>query len=130
MHILKHEHVYLTSFSKMRVDLTAQVSSLILCLHCWIFDYDFKFSFYKVLSETVAKRIRLLIGDEARETAHFIEMFDKFFDSLNVQNYTNGIRSLKPFQMLYRWANDFRIKVLLVIYLYHAKYHEFCPCSG
>ena len=32
MHKLKHEHVYLTSFSKMRVDLAAQVSLFVIIL--------------------------------------------------------------------------------------------------
>lgn len=59
----------------------------------------------------MAKRIRLLFGEPAHETANFIEKMDKFFDALNVRNYTSGIHSLKPFQMPYRWAKDFRIKV-------------------
>ena len=64
-----------------------------------------------MLSETVAKRIRLLFGESARETANFIDKMDKFFDTLNVRNYTNGIHSLKSFQMPYRWAKDFRLQV-------------------
>ena len=30
----------------------------------------------------------LLFGDEASETAHFVEMIDKFFDALNVKKTT------------------------------------------
>ena len=32
LHKVKYEHVYLTSFSKMRVDLAAQVSSAKICV--------------------------------------------------------------------------------------------------
>ena len=44
------------------------------------------------------------------EAAHFVEMIDKFFDALNVKNYTDGCRSLKSFKL-----PDMRIKVMLVV---------------
>ena len=67
-----------------------------------------------MLSESVAKRMRLEFREAARETANFVEKLDKFFDTMNVRSFTNGIHSLKPFQMPYRWANDFRIKVIVL----------------
>ena len=67
-----------------------------------------------MLSESVAKRMRLEFREAARETANFVEKLDKFFDTTNVRNCTNGICSLKPFQMPYRWANDFRITLLCI----------------
>lgn len=75
---LKFEHVYLTSFSKMRVDLAAQV-----------------------LSDTVSKALKLTGGRNAFETAYFVEKMDKFFDCLNVSSYFAGKRHRKPFQQPY-----------------------------
>ncbi|KAL5500545.1 hypothetical protein EMCRGX_G012127 [Ephydatia muelleri] len=69
---IKLEHIQLTPFSRMRVDLAAQL-----------------------LSETVAKAL-VLSGDPAvQETAKFVTMFDKFFDALNVSNYTSGVNKRK-----------------------------------
>ena len=51
----------------------------------------------KVLSKTVSKGFKLTGGEEASETAHFVGMVDKFFDALNVHNYTHGIYSRKRF---------------------------------
>uniref|UniRef100_A0A1X7SX00 Transposable element P transposase n=1 Tax=Amphimedon queenslandica TaxID=400682 RepID=A0A1X7SX00_AMPQE len=66
---LKYEHLNLTNFSKMRVDLAANV-----------------------LSESVSKALTLYGGEAAQETAHFVDIFDKFFDCLNVGNFTDGKR--------------------------------------
>ena len=57
---LKYEHLKLTSFSKMRVDLAAQV-----------------------LSESVSKALSLRGGDAAAGTANFLLMMDRFFDTTN-----------------------------------------------
>jgi len=85
---LKYEHVNLTSFSKMRVDLAAQV-----------------------LSGSVATAIRLTGGEEVKETVRFVEFFDKFFDSMNVNNFSAGYKSRNPFKSPYRSESDFRLKV-------------------
>ena len=53
------------------------------------------------LSESVSKALYLAGGKEATETANFVAMVDKFFDSLNVYHYTHGIHSRKINQMLY-----------------------------
>jgi hypothetical protein len=86
---LKYEHLYLTSFSKMRVDLAAQV-----------------------LSESLGKALALTGGPEAEETSKFILMFDKFFDIFNVSNFSNWARHRKPFQYPYRKEDDFRLEWL------------------
>ena len=65
----------------------------------------------QVLSESVSKALQLTGGAEVEETAKFAGMFDKFFDALNVSNYTEGVRHRKPFQLPYRSASDFRLKV-------------------
>ena len=75
---LKLEHISLTSFSKMRVDLAAQVNnqcynhiivSLCMCL-------------YQVLSESVSMALKITGGEEAEGTSKFADMMDKFFDCL------------------------------------------------
>ena len=64
-----------------------------------------------MLSSTVADGISTHFGDSGRETANFIRMFDRFFDILNVNNYTTGIHSRKPFKMPFRSKDDFKLKV-------------------
>ncbi len=51
----------------------------------------------------------------SHRTALFVLMFDQFFDSLNVSNYTNGKLQRKVFQDPYRSSEYFRIKVNNVI---------------
>uniref|UniRef100_A0A1X7TFG5 Transposable element P transposase-like GTP-binding insertion domain-containing protein n=1 Tax=Amphimedon queenslandica TaxID=400682 RepID=A0A1X7TFG5_AMPQE len=69
-HKLKHEHIYLNSFSKMRVDLASQA-----------------------LSNSVSMAFSdVSTGDEALETSLFASMFNRFVDMLNVSNFTNGTR--------------------------------------
>jgi len=65
----------------------------------------------QVLSESVAKAMKLTGGDEVTETVRFVEMFDRFFDCLNVNNFTSGRHKRKVFQYPYRSAGDFRLKV-------------------
>ena len=68
-------------------------------------------SILQLLSETVAKAL-VLSGDPAvQETAKFVTMLDKFFDSLNVSNYTLGVNKRKVFQQSYRSGDDFCLKV-------------------
>ena len=54
-------------------------------------------------------------GEEAVETAKFVGVFDKFFDILNVSNFTNGTKKCKRFQHPYRRADDFRLAVSVVV---------------
>lgn len=67
----------------------------------------------QVLSESVSKALVLTGGQEAQGTATFVSMFDKFFDLLNVSNFTNGTRYRKPFHHPYRNSDDVRLKVSL-----------------
>ena len=64
-----------------------------------------------MLSESVSKALQLFGGEETAETALFADMFDKFFDCLNVNNFTDGKNKRKVFQNPYRSGSDFRIKV-------------------
>ena len=73
------------------------------------------FPYHQVLSETVAKALE----DEGHsETAKFVENFDKFFDCLNVSCITGGRDKNKKFRYPYRTANDDRLKVRLIAYMY------------
>ena len=65
----------------------------------------------QVLSESVGKAIQLTGGPEAQETSRFVLMFDKFFDALNVGNFTIGHHRRKPFQTPYVSEDDSRLKV-------------------
>ena len=65
----------------------------------------------QVLSDSVSKALQLTGGEEASETAKFVGMVDKFFDALNVHNYTHGIHSRKRFRMPYTTGKDMRLKV-------------------
>ena len=65
----------------------------------------------QVLSESVSKALQLTSGEEAYETAHFVGMLDKFFDAVNVHNYSHGVHSRKMFQMPYTSSKDWHLKV-------------------
>lgn len=60
----------------------------------------------------MGKAIELTGGPEAKETAKFVLLFDKYFDILNVSNFTNGTMELKPFKHPYRHKDDHRLKVV------------------
>lgn len=66
-----------------------------------------------MLSESVFHALLEVGGDEVAETARFCQMMDRFFDSLNVTNYSECYKKLKPFRMPYRSVEDFRFKVCL-----------------
>jgi len=51
------------------------------------------------------------MSPEADETARFVDIFDKFFDAVNVSNFDSGKKERKPFKNPYRCAYDFRLKV-------------------
>ena len=62
----------------------------------------------------MVETLKLTGGEEAKETARFIELTDKFFDCLNVTNCVSGKHNRKVFQDPFR-PNDFRLKVLKVL---------------
>ena len=59
----------------------------------------------------MAKALRLTGGEDVEESAQLAEMMDKFFDCMNVHNYTQGYHHRKPFQDPYRSSKDVRLKV-------------------
>lgn len=64
-----------------------------------------------MLSESVSKGILLKGGVEAAETSRFVDIFDKFFDILNVSNFGNAQRKRKPFQAPFQSSQDERLEV-------------------
>ena len=91
---LKYEHVYLTSFSKMRVDLAAEVC---IGMHYGL-QQGLSLPCIQVLSNSVSKALALTGQEEVRETVKFTEMFDKFFDMLNVRGLYEGENKRKDFR--------------------------------
>ena len=69
------------------------------------------FFLIQVMSETVAKALHFTFGDSAEQTASFVEKIDKFFDCFNVSTFSQGKFSRKVFQLPYRRADDFCMKV-------------------
>ena len=52
-------------------------------------------------------------GDEVSETVKFVRNMDRFFDCLNVSNFTTGYHKRKVYQNPYTSKNDFRLKVII-----------------
>ena len=76
----------------------------------------------QVLSESVAKGIVMIFGEEAAETTKFVSKYVHncllkvvqrvfCFNYLNVHNCTSG---KTPFQGPYRSSGDFRLKMLVI----------------
>lgn len=105
---IKYEHVYLTNFSKMRVDLAAQVSAYLFLLLCIV-------NILQVLSESVSKALYFTGNENAFETAYFIDKMDKFFDVLNVSSFCEGKHKRKVFRDPFRSPDDFRMEVCCIL---------------
>lgn len=87
---LKREHSNLTSFSRMRVYLAAQVRFASLgfaCLHELII---------QVLSKSVADAFAHFEDPATTETQIFVRNFDRMFDCLNVRSLSEWRKKKKP----------------------------------
>ena len=71
----------------------------------------------QVLSSSVSIALKSFGPQEAAGTALYCEMFDKFFDCLNVRNCTEHITKQKPFLKPYSSINDERFDWLLHMFL-------------
>ena len=69
------------------------------------------------------------MGPKAKETAHFVDMMDKFFDCLNCRSLSGGKRSRNPFKSPYRSGTDWKPKYdVAVVQVY---FSSLCSdCSG
>ena len=61
----------------------------------------------------MSQALTLVGGENVIETAKFVSMMDKYFDTLNVSNFTSGKQKRKPFQNPFRSPDDFRLVVSL-----------------
>lgn len=87
---IRKDHIYLNSFSKMKVNLAAQV-----------------------LSETVGNVLLEYGSEEGRETAQVILLVDKFFDFMNIRSPKEADRKRKQFLAPIKDVNDERFDFLL-----------------
>lgn len=83
---LTKDHVYLTAFSRMKVNLAAQV-----------------------LSNTVANALEQLYGESCTSTVTFIRMLNKWFDIVNVKNLNEGRHERNPNLAPFTDLNDPRL---------------------
>ena len=74
------------------------------------------------MSGSVSKALFLTGGSEAFETANFVGKVDKFFNSLNVTNFSKGIKSRKPFQAPYYSDKDFVLRYAMCTYFIYIIY--------
>ena len=90
---LKREHIELTSFSRMRVDLATQVLILYMLSQPDVT--------LQVLSKSVAECFAYYGDPETSKTEIFVQLFDQFFDCLNVHSLSEwrlkGKPNLKPY---------------------------------
>lgn len=105
---LKQEHIVLTSYSRMRVDLAAQVSLTILV----VFIILTVTAFFQVLSKSVADALAYFGDPKTEETEKFIRYFDKLFDCLNVRSLSEWKTSRKPDRKPYTSPDDSRFEVI------------------
>lgn len=85
---LTRDHLYLDSYSRMRVRLAAQV-----------------------FSATVANALELEYGDQFSETVKFIRLMNKFFDLINSKNLKEGQMKRNPNLNPYCDPVDIRLEV-------------------
>ena len=86
---LTSEHIYLNSYSVMRVNLAAQV-----------------------MSHSVSRVMESYCPAESFETAKFIALVDKFFDCMNSRSLNEAERKRKPFLAPYKSIDDPRFDFL------------------
>ena len=63
----------------------------------------------------MANAIKLFLKEDAEETAIFIERFNKFFDILNVRNYSEFFMKKNYDKSPYRWGQDKRLEVYSIL---------------
>ena len=71
----------------------------------------------QVLSKSVADALSLEGNDMLRETEHFVRMFDRFFDCMNVRSLKEGVYKRKPDLSPYRESSDPRLTVSVYSYV-------------
>ena len=88
------DHISLTPYSKMKVNLAVQI-----------------------LSKSVAIALRETGQEDVKATAEFCEMMNGFFDCTNVHSLNEHIRKKNPFIMPYTSSEDDRLTWLKDVFL-------------
>lgn len=110
---LSKEHLDLTSYSRMRVNLAVEVYRLNCFQHAIEISNLAVVHVMQVLSDTVAKALDFYGDSKTRETQRFVRNFDIFFDCLNVRHPTEYIRRRKPNLEPYTSKDDVRFNVCI-----------------
>lgn len=107
---LKREHIYFSSFSRMRVDLAVQVSIIHNKAHLykWYIFCDFTSS--SVLSKSVSDTFAYFGDPNTKETVKSYTLTN-FFDCLNIRSLNEWIQKQKPDLKPYTSVDDPRSKV-------------------
>jgi hypothetical protein len=69
------------------------------------------------LSNSVAEGLRLLKDPKFEKIIEFIDLFDNFFDYLNVSSLAAGKFSRNTFKAPYRSSGDFRLEMNTVLFM-------------
>ena len=117
---LTYEHIHLTPYSKMKVNLAAQVCVYRIYVYI-VFHFQ---NILQVLSNSVSCAFEMLKKEEFLETAKFCHMFDRFFDCLNTRRVGEGKEKRKPDLDPYTSDEDTRLTVSWVNLSF--KSHEIC----
>lgn len=80
----------------------------------------------QVLSVSVAKALEYFNDPSTQETQKFCQMFDRFFDCLNVRSYVEGRKKRKPDLLPYRTVSDTRFKVIVYRMLFLSMHVMIC----
>eukprot|EP00112_Aurelia_sp_Birch-Aquarium-sp1_P006927 Seg1756.13 transcript_id=Seg1756.13/GoldUCD/mRNA.D3Y31 product=Catalase protein_id=Seg1756.13/GoldUCD/D3Y31 len=95
---LTNEHIKLTPFSRMNVKLAVQV-----------------------LSSSVAEILKSFGPQDAKGTAQFCNMFESFFDCMNIRNTVEHKLKCKPFLKPFESVDDERLSWLTEVFLQYFK---------
>ena len=108
---LTYEHLHLTSYSKMKVNLAAQVKLYKLHAHLKFTLHNCNDNYQQVLSNSVACAFKLLKKEEYKETSRFCSMFNRFFDCFNTRRAGEGKEKRNPDLDPYTNVDDIRLTV-------------------
>ena len=70
---------------------------------------------YQVLSTSVANAFQYFGDPETKETETFVRQFDRFFDCMNVRNYSEGYQKRKEYLKPYTSPDDSRLQVIYIV---------------
>ena len=94
----------------LSVSLVSTYSTQVNCLLISLL-FVILFVFPKVVSQSVANALLKVKGPSAAATRKFVQMFDKFFDYLNVRSTREGFMKRKDSVLPYERIDDARLQV-------------------